>query len=343
MNSPADPLKHLQRLTDDTGILEHALGRIPRRREGYSTDDQARALWACLEWLDLVEEARAEELHKLIDTYLSFMLWVQDEQGHFHNNIAYDRTKEPESPSDDCLGRCLWAGAVAYARLRERERRLAAAALLEKALPLVGTMRYPRGWAYAMAALSLLSAHHYPHAVEDELRRLAAKLTDAYRRNASADWPWFEPVVAYSNALLPWGLLCAYETVRDEGLLDIATESLDFLIRLSTSEKGRIRPVGNRGWCTPGSRAVWDQQPIDVMKLCLAAAKAYELTGGAHYAETLVRCRDWFHGANDAGEPMANAADGSCYDGIGESGVNLNQGAEAAISYLITEAICRKQ
>lgn len=342
MNTSINKFKHILRLTDGTGIVEHALGRIPRRKEGYSTDDQARAMWLCLEWLDLVEEKESGILYDLIDTYLSFLLWVQNDHGHFHNNIAYDRSKEQESPSDDCLGRCLWASSLAYVRLQDEDRRVAAETLLEKALTQIPAMRSPRGWAYALSAVSLLIAHQYPLDLRSDLEMVAHKLVDAYRSHASAGWNWFEPIVAYSNGLLPWGLMCAYEVIRAPQILAVATESLDFLIRLSTNEKGQIRPVGNRGWCTRESRALWDQQPIDVMKLCLAAAKAYEIVGTARYAEIAAACRDWFYGANDAGALMVNAAEGSCYDGLGEKGVNLNQGAEATISYLITEALCLK-
>jgi rhamnogalacturonyl hydrolase YesR len=334
--------KHVLRLTDEMGMMEHALGRIPRRKEGYSTDDQARALWMCLEWLDLVGEKEAETLYGLIDTYLSFLLWVQTEDGHFHNNIAYDRMQETEVPSDDCLGRCLWACALASVRLRDEDRRIAAQTILEKALIQVSAMRYPRGWAYALSALSLLIRHADRHDLQNELDNLTQKLVRLYRTHATTGWNWFEPVASYSNALLPWGLLHAYEMIQDKDVLAVTKESLDFLIGLSTNEAGQIRPVGNRGWCTRENRALWDQQPIDVMKLCLAAVKAYEQIGEPCYAAIAKACREWFYGANDAGRPMVNVKEGSCFDGISETGVNLNQGAEATISYLITEALCRK-
>lgn len=334
---------HIRRLTDQTGILEHALGRIPRRKEGYSTDDQARALWLCLEWLDLLKEEEAAELYNLIDTYLAFLLWVQQDDGHFHNNIAYDRTREPELPSDDCLGRCLWASALAYVRLPEQDRRIAAETILQKALSQVPKLRYPRGKAYALAAMSLLIANRYHEDLTPQLETLAQSLLASYRAQAQNGWKWFEPVLTYSNGTLPWGLLCAYEVLKDEQLLVAGTESLAFLLDLSKNEKGHIRPVGNKGWCTRDNRAIWDQQPIDVMKLCLAAAKAYQIVGSSCYADVVVKCRDWFYGANDRDVVMANAAEGSCCDGLQETGANPNQGAESTISYLLTEALYQKQ
>lgn len=341
MRTHKSDLAHLFRLTDDTGIMEHAIGSIPRRKEGYSTDDQARALWVCLEWMDLADPCERGELSRLIDTYLSFLLWAQDEEsGWFHNNFAYDRSRESETPSDDCLARSIWALALAVVRLPERERRLAAEHMLEKAWSAAEQIQSPRAWAFGLAAIRLLKQHEYP--VPDHLgHQLASRLIGFYRKQVSHDWRWFEPIVAYSNGVMPWGLLCWYEECMERQVLDTALESLDFLIRLMTSIQGHIRPVGNRGWCTREKRALWDQQPIDVMKLALAAAKAFEITGQFRYAEVAARCREWFLGANDAGVPMIDPASGGCYDGITEHGVNLNQGAEAIISYLITEALYR--
>ncbi|UUZ81174.1 hypothetical protein LJK88_41805 [Paenibacillus sp. P26] len=159
----------------------------------------------CLEWLEITEDTESESLYRLIDTYLSFLLWVQKENGHFHNNIAYDRTREEESPSDDCLGRCLWALAVALVKLRDSERLLAARELFDKALTQAEAMTYPRGWAYALAALNLLVRHQYPLGRPELPDKLAAKLVQAYRTHSGPDWPWFEPVVSYSNGVLPWG------------------------------------------------------------------------------------------------------------------------------------------
>ncbi len=339
MDKVNGPLSHLMKLTDDTGILEHALGAIPRRNEGYSTDDQARALWLCIEWLDL-EESDKTRLLNLCDTYLSFLLWVQKDNGHFHNNIAYDRSPEPENPSDDCLGRCLWALALAATRLDEA-RQLAAETMLNKALERTSDLRHPRGQAYALAALAWLIQNG-----REELKRKAEPLIEqliaSYQAHRKENWRWFEPLISYSNAVIPWGLLCTYEWKRDERVLRVATEALDFLIDLCTSEQGHIRPVGNRGWCTPSSRAIWDQQPIDVMKLFLASVKAFELTDNEQYARVAEKCRKWFYGENDLGVRMGDPVHGRCYDGLEQDGPNQNMGAESTLSFLLTEVMYKK-
>jgi hypothetical protein len=352
MPSYSVSFRHVRRLTDDTGILEHSLGSIPRRKEGYSTDDQARALWMCLEWLDLIgntESEHSELLYSLLDRYLSFLLWVQNEDGHFHNNITYERTKEPEIASDDCFGRCVWACALCYVKMPDWDRQLAAIEILENALGHVETLQYPRGWAYTMAAVSLLLRSGYAEKLKSGsdrlksmLEMLVEKLLHRYQTNRKPDWHWFEPAVTYGNGVLPWGLLCAYEVLKRDQMLSVAKESLDFLIRLMVNENQQIRPVGNRGWCTPGSRAMWDQQPLDVMKLALACAKAYEITDLSTYKAIVEACRQWFYGANDLGVPMVNVREGSCCDGLCEHTVNRNQGAESTISFLLTEAMYYK-
>lgn len=361
--------RHLQRMTDDTGLLEHSLGIIPRRNEGYTTDDNARALWACAEWLRHRSEADGrgpeggrgsadryppagnhtpaggtgvgpvrEELLRLADCYLSFLLWAQREDGNFHNNFAYDRSPEPEQPSDDCLGRTLWACAVAWTRLDDPERRLVAERIFFRAIPRSESMAFPRGWAYALAACCILS-EHFP-----ELRRYVdlfeARLLKLYRKNADARWRWFEPVMTYGNGVLPWSLFHAYSVTGCRETLETAKASLGFLIGKMTAPQGWIRPIGNRGWCGRDWRSDWDQQPLEVMKLALAAAQAYTVLKDPVYRETAEKCRAWFHGDNDCRAPLANPEEGSCCDGLTPTGPNRNRGAESTLSYLLTEAVC---
>lgn len=340
-----DRFRHLRRMTDGTGLLEHAVGCIPRRREGYSTDDQARALWICLEWLDLAETERERAvLLELADTYLSFLLWVQREDGHFHNNIDYGRRPEPETPSDDCFGRSLWAAAFAWARFGDDPARQAAAAtVLRKALPRVPDITAARGIAYALAAMGLLVQSGHPSPPERRIRECAGRLKALYRTHSRPGWRWFEPMLTYSNGILPWGLLWAHEVTGDREALDIALESLSFLESKMTGRGGIIRPVGNAAWCSPDHRSEYDQQPVDVLKLAMACGKAARLTADGRWRDTLARCRDWFHGKNDLGLPLFDEKTGGCCDGLEKDGVNLNQGAESTLAYLGTEMLFLKQ
>ena len=345
---------HLERMTDDTGLLEHSLGRIPRRREGYSTDDNARAIWLCLEWLDLLGDDALDERRRLIwllDRYLAFLLWAQREDGWFQNNFYFDRTPESETRSDDCLGRSLWATAVAYVQLGDMARKRVAAEILRRSLAAGRELRFLRGQAWGLATCGLLLNERsgdsaLPSGVtEDGLAELAnafeQRLLAAYRAHRTEDWRWFEPQITYANGLLPWALFVAYRYHGKRETLQVAKESFDFLLTKMSGRDGVIRPVGNRGWCDAERRADWDQQPIDVMKLALAAREAYRATGDEAYREVVRRCRNWFYGDNDLGTPLADPSDGSCCDGLNPDGPNPNRGAESTLSYLLTEAIAR--
>jgi hypothetical protein len=337
--------RHLERMTDDTGLLEHCLGNIPRRQEGYTTDDNARALWACAEWLELAvldgNRHLAEKADRLIDRYLAFLLWTQREDGTFHNNISYDRKPEEEDASDDCLGRALWASAVASVKLPDRERRFVASRLFNNGLSRTGKMNSPRGWAFVLAACSFLVLSQPDCPLMPYVERFESQLLRLYRQFHSPGWSWFEPVMTYGNGVLPWALFWSYQVTKRDETLAVATASLDCLIGRMTGPSGHIRPIGCHGWCSPQHRSDWDQQPLDVMKLALACAKAYAILGDNRYSQTLDKCRAWFYGENDMQVAMVNEEEGSCYDGLTPHGVNLNQGAESTLSYLLMEAIYR--
>lgn len=348
--------RHLSRLTDDTGVLEHALGRIPRRGEGYTTDDNARALWACVEAIDAFEgRVRPDDARplQLADRYLAFLAWAQRPDGTFHNNFRYDRTPEPETPSDDCFARALWACAVAGVRLPDEDKAFAAADVVRRALPRVQELVHPRGWAYALAACCLLLEDGWLRGArspwrnrEDELyelvKRLEERLISRFREYSGPGWAWFDPVMTYGNGVLPWALFAAYRVTGSRGALETARTSLDFLIMKMTAPQGWIRPVGNRGWCTRESRAMWDQQPLEAMKLALACSAAYDVLERAYYRQVAEKCLDWFYGDNELQTPLADPDEGSCCDGLTPDGPNRNQGAESTIAYLLTELIVWK-
>jgi hypothetical protein len=396
---------HLRRMTDDTGLLEHALGRIPRRVEGYCTDDNARSLWVVTEWLSLGSSALSHDdqakLTELAEIYLAFLLWQQPDDGWWHNNVAYDRTPEPEKKvqSHDCQGRAIWAVADAWVRL-EGTMPNTARIMVQRALPTLSQIDSKRGQAFAMAACAHLL---------DAGRRGEIKLPDSWREQLTAhmedfekamneeflsysddNWRWFEPAMTYSNGVLPWAMLRTYQVTGRSETLRNGLESLSFLLEKMTAEEGWLRPVGNDGWGTAENVSQWDQQPLEMFKLALAleeaaravefadqtaAADAEELyaTSGvsghssgtarradglksgfsrsgshhtSHHTSHLRAVRDlclaWFYGDNDKQTPMCDPRDGSCCDGLTEAGPNINCGAESTISYLMTEALCRR-
>jgi len=348
--------RHLRRMTDDTGLLEHAIGRIPRRSEGYTTDDNARALWVCVEWIDLdAGLAEADRLSELAERYVGFLYWARKPDGRFHNNFDYDRRPETEHPSDDCLGRTIWALARTFSVPFGRRFAPAVPDMLARALPSARAMVSPRGWAYALAACALMeraglgavnARDHAPPFARDCVRSLAGelrdRLTDCYRRESGPGWRWFEPVMTYSNGLLPWALFEAYTAFGGRDTLSAARDTFGFLSERMAAPGGAIRPIGNRGWCTRERAARWDQQPVEAFKLALAAEAGFRATGEREYREIAFACREWFHGRNDCGVPLVDPADGSCCDGLTPDGPNENRGAESTIAWLLTEAIVRR-
>jgi hypothetical protein len=347
---------HLRRLTDDTGLLEHCHGKLPRRKEGYSTDDNARALWLCAAWIPYAKAAgdvqTSQLLQALADRYASFLLWVQDEDGWFHNNVGYNRVFEPEAPSDDCQGRSLWALAKAVLNVPDPEWTLPLQCAFYRGVQAASRLQFARGLAHTLSAVSAMwlgvaqGARVEPwfadwalRTLPGQARRLAAALYEQYEACARDDWQWFEPTLTYANGVLPWALWHAWEALQDERARCIASTSLQFLIAKMTAPQGHIRPIGNQGWATPASVSQWDQQPLEVMKLALACAKAIELgeEEDGLYRRTLERCVQWYHGENDLQVVMADRTDGSCCDGLMQTGANRNRGAESTLSYLLTE------
>jgi|GEM_PF-293729 len=275
---------HLRRLTDDTGLLEHALGRTPRRQEGYTTDDNARSLWVVTEWLrdvpgSEVSDADRALLLDLASIYLSFMLWQQKEDGWWHNNVAYDRSPEKETVSYDCQGRSIWACVAAWVGLPDSHRD-AAAAMFECAMPTFSRIASLRGKAYTLSAcayaleserLGLISFKPgWREQLKSHVVRLQEELIDKFTRNSDEAWRWFEPVMSYGNGVLPWALLRAYRVTHAPEALEIGLDSLSSLQAAMTAEQGWFRPIGNSGWRSREGSSKWDQQPLEIFKLALA-------------------------------------------------------------------------
>jgi hypothetical protein len=335
-------LTHLERMTDDTGLLEHALGDIPKRREGYTTDDNARALWVCASWYRLlrsdpsVDPNLLKRLIRLADVYLAFLVWAQEPDGHFYNNYSYDRQKEPESPSDDCLGRTLWSCAVALRALPGDDRKHVLRILLSRGFKAAHQVRHMHGGAYILAAAAL---GNLSEAAAGLIDRFESELINLFRNNADDDWQWFDAAITYSGGLMPWALYRSFVVTGNREARRVARASLDFLTQKMIGPNGHLRPIGNDGWCTRTKRAIWDQQPVDIAALALAAEAADRAEpDNDRWYKTIGKCRDWFHGENDLQASMFTS-EGGGYDGFSGFGVNRNQGAESTLSYLLTELI----
>ena len=328
---PRVRLDHIRLLSDDTGLIQHAEHGVARRETGYTTDDNARALVVAAREVGRRNDEPARELAHI---YLAFLAHAQREDGSFHNFLSYDRRWLDEVGSEDCQGRAAWACAeVLRSRLPEDQRRVAGA-LLDRLRPRLGELSFPRGVALALVALERLP-EELRTGWQDLASTLGARLARCYAASSHHDWRWFEPVLTYANARLPEGMLAAHLLTGESRYLQIALETLDFLVAV-TFQDGVFVPIGNRRWYARGRRrSEYDQQPIEAGCMVAAASAAWRLTRKRHYRIAARRALEWFHGRNSKGLPLADPKHGSCHDGLCENGLNLNQGAESTVMYLL--------
>jgi len=325
-------LDHLRRLTDDTGIIQHATYSVPARRTGYCVDDNARALIVALH-ADRVQSSA--DARALVTTYLSYLHCSQEAGGGFRNYMSYERALDIAPPSDDCIGRAIWALGVATEIAQDEGCRLLARDMFVRALPHARALG-PRGTAQCILGLARFVAVEPSTDMRAMLDGLTAKLRECYRAYATDDWHWFEPTLTYDNALLPLALFAAYGVTGDRATLRDARESLAFLEGVCFAGD-RLQLVGNTGWHSKGGeKPCADEQAIDAAAFVLAFRCAYTVTHDRHYLRRMREAFAWFLGANRLGLPLYDFATGGCRDGMGLAHVNQNQGAESTICFLMS-------
>ncbi len=330
------PLDHLDRLTDSTGLIQHAIYCVPRRESGYTTDDNARALRLCAR---LWGESPDDRMLARVTCYLSFLEHARCPVRGFHNFLSYQRDWLDAAGTGDCQGQAVLALAeVLGSRLPVGYRELARE-LLDAVLPALAELRSLRAQAYVIQAW----AHLWRKGVQEigpleKIARLAAdRLVDCYHRSQRPDWPWFESRMTYANAVLPHALFDAAERWPEESFLTVAQSSFGFLDLVTTSNNV-FWPIGNRDWYSHGEeKSLYDQQPVEASTMALAALAGLELLGEDKYLAIFLRAQGWFHGQNSLEQVPADVQVGGCFDGIEPAGVNRNQGAESTLAYLWTE------
>lgn len=335
---PPVNLKHLRRMTDHTGLLQHASFSVPNLLEGYSIDDNARALIA----LTLLEELGldiSDGVKDLSVRYLAFLWFAFNrDAGRFRNMLGYDRHWLEEAGSEDSHARTLWALGTVLGRSSEAGLAGVASALFERALPATLAFTSPRAWAF-----TLLGIHEYlkrfdgDRSAQQAREELASRLMRQYAAHSTADWPWFEDILAYDNATLPRALLLAGHGMGKPRYVKTALTSLSWLLDLQCSESSYFVPIGCQGFYTRGQqRARFDQQPIEAYATVAACLDAFRCTGDAWWTKQSQLVFDWFLGRNDLRVPLIEPATGACYDGLQPDGVNQNQGAESTLAFLLS-------
>lgn len=323
MTEPALPFAHLDALTDDRGLFEHARGAAPRREHGYCVDDVARGLV-----LTVREHAQTPQTERLSRTYFAFLAGAVAPDGRVRNRMSAAGRWLDRPALADWWGRALWALGVTASQARTRETRDRAAELFGRAAKRRSPFLHARAYA-AIGAAEFSRAHPGDRAAA----ALAGDAASALTRRVGATWPWPEPRLRYANAALAEGLLAAGSCLEEAALQDRGLEMLAFLLEIETRDGHlSVTGVGGRG---PGDHDVqFDQQPIEVAALAEACARAFALTGDTAWRDAVALAWAWFEGRNDGGTPLFDPGTGAGYDGLTPSGRNDNRGAESTLAAL---------
>src|SRR6185437_9648854 len=335
---PLLKLDHLHRLTDETGMLHHATFAVPNYSEGYSTDDNARALLLTV----LVEQLGGTKFagtKKLASRYLAFLAHAfNPESGRFRNFLTYERKWTEAAGSEDCHGRSLWALGTVLGRSKNQALRGAAGRLFEAAVPAAVAFTSPRAWAFALLGIQEY-LDRFPGDRDAQQTRsvLATRLLELYGSNQSAGWNWFEDVLAYSNARLPQAVLIAGRRSSDTLMVSAALGALSWLTAVQRSpENDHFVPVGSQGFYRKrGEKARFDQQPVEAGGAVSACLEAYRATGEDRWLKEAWSAFDWFLGKNDLQIALYDPSTGGCRDGLHPERVNENQGAESTLAFLM--------
>ncbi len=330
---PRIDLKHLANLTDNFGIIQFANNTEPDVSSGYTLDDNARALIAACMHHNLFNDSSNL---KLISIYTGFIENVQQNGGRLYNYVDSSRKVNLEHWSDDPHGRALWAlGFLISTTTVPPEIKEKAERIFANAINPLKEMKSPRAIAFSILGLCFYNKTRFSPENVSMIRQLADSLEYLYRRNSAGEWKWFEKYLTYSNSKLSEALFCAYTATKEKKYLYAAEESLNFLIN-ATFENGMLLPVGNDGWYLHnGSKADFDQQPVDAASMVQTLLVAANVTKNNCYIEKALAAFEWFLGNNSLKQVVYDETTGGCHDGIGKSCINLNQGAESTIEYLI--------
>ena len=331
---PQFSLAHITRLTDDTGIIQHAKFGIPNLKEGYCLDDNARALLMVLMAYRQTKDARALELSPI---YLSYIHYMQNSDGTFRNFLSFSRSFLDEVGSEDSFGRTIWALGYLMGNAPNDAYYQTGKLIFFNASPNFEKLQSIRSIANTMIGVSYyLKTNPGDDSMTERLRNMANNLVNHYEENRSPEWSWFESLLAYDNGILPLALLHSAEILHDERITRVAIDTMNFLTK-QTLKENYLSIIGNEKWYKKnGKRSVFAQQPIDAMAMVLMYHQAYHLTSDKEFLAKLYTSFLWFLGENDLRMSLYDFETKGCCDGFEKYGVNRNQGAESSLAYLIS-------
>jgi glycosyltransferase involved in cell wall biosynthesis len=334
---PDMTLKHVQAMTDDTGMLQHAIFSIPRYDDGYCLDDNARALLL----MAFLEDAGNDDpvlVRTLASRYLAFVSHAFDRaSGRFRNFLAYSRQWLEPCGSEDSHGRGLWALGAVVGRAGNPGRHSLAGDLFHAALPAVTTFTSPRAWAYGLLGIDeYLRAFGGDTTVEARRVEIADRLFGLLQRTGQDDWPWFEDSVTYCNGRLSQALIISGVGMHRPDMIEAGMRSLDWLVSVQSSPDRQFAAIGSNGFYARGALpAAFDQQPVEACATVSACLDAYRVYGDSRWLTHARWAFNWFLGENHLQQWLFDPSTGGCRDGLHIDRANQNQGAEATLSFLL--------
>jgi hypothetical protein len=355
------PLDHLLAMTDDVGLLQHAVLDVPNRSCGYCTDDVGRALIVACDAAALggteFDEAR------LVTTYLAYLHDAQRPDGWFHDFMGYDRRWQDDAGTEDAVGRAIWGLGYAERHADRPTWRTVASRIRRRAHDAICRLTYPRARAYAALGLAHALTVQLDEILvfgdmspawpcdEPELRslldRTLAPIADAFDTCATPEWQWCEDVLTYDNARICEALIRGGAVLANERYAAIGLAMLRFYCSVvleddPASGETIFVPVGNDGWYPRGGvKSRNGQQPLEAAALVEAALAAFDATGDAFWTTVAETAHAWYLGRNSYG--LAVATETGCRDGVGDGGVNPNMGAESTVCYLMSAIALAKR
>lgn len=336
-NLPQINLSHLKEMTTGFGLIQFAKLNQPDLKTGYTLDDNARALVAMCQYFKLTgDEKSLYYIHK----YLNFIKFCQQPGGTFLNYVDKDHQFTDQNQTenlDDANGRAVWALGylISLIDLLPTKIILEADKILEKSLTSISNVHSPRAMAFAIKGL-----YHYYHTIKtlenlNLLKTLANRLVELYKHAATRKWTWFEGYLTYANSILPEAMCYAWLLTGEQVYNDIALSSLNFLLSNIFNDQG-IEVISNKNWLIKGQEAgAFGEQPIDVAYTLMTLSQFYDVYADENYRRKMFTAFEWFLGNNRLNQIIYNPCTGGCYDGLEDSHVNLNQGAESTVSYLM--------
>jgi glycosyltransferase involved in cell wall biosynthesis len=342
---PKVSLEHIKRLTTETGMIQFSKIATPDPDTGFTLDDNARALIAVAKHYQMTGD---EDDLRLIDIYLDFIIFCQQEDGSFMNYVDHEGNyfeKNKDENLEDSNGRAIWALGefcsydclFSYTNIKRAEM------AFEKALPNIPNLTSPRAMAFAVKGLYHYNIKNNEVSIQNLITTLADNLVSKFRGVSNSNWRWFENYMTYANSVLPEAMLYAYLATGNTLFEKTAIMSFDFLLSVIYKNK-QIKVISNQGWHNKGRVMPhkYGEQPIDVAYTILTLGLFYDTFGDKEYLKKMYNAFDWFLGKNHLHKIIYNPCTGGCYDGLEEKHVNLNQGAESTVSYLMARLLVEK-